>query len=263
MYNENLVKSFFKDKLEVGIYKTEDAMGKADAIMIAEALKKLLREKEVVNMVFAPAASHYAVFKYLFKIEGIEWNRVNGFHLDEYIGLSEDSPERIANFAKVHIFSKAAFKNTYCMRSNVSDPEAECERYAELLKEHPLDIGVIGIGQNGHLAYNEPGVADFNDPKLVKVIEIDSKSINQAAEKDGIFASEDSVPRMAMTMTIPAIMSVPQLFVAVPRSHKQQAIKDTIESEISEKCPATILRTHDNAKLFLDMESAALLKEIR
>jgi len=260
MYKENLVKSFIIDKMEVGIYKTEEAMGIADAVMISETLKKLLKEKETVNMVFAPAASHYAVYKHLFSIEGIEWNRVNAFHLDEYVGLSDDSPERIANFAKVHIFSKAPFKNTYCMNSNVSDPEAECKRYEELLRKHPLDIGVIGIGQNGHIAYNEPHVADFNDPRLVKVVEIDEQSINQAAEKDNIFKNEDSVPRIAMTMTIPAIMSANYLFIAVPKSHKQKAVKDAIEGEITEKCPASILRTHKCAKLFLDMESAAALK---
>ncbi len=259
MYNVNLVKSFRKDNLEVGIYKTEDAMGKADAIMIGDTLKKLLKEKEVVNMIFAPAVSHCAVFKHLFNINGIEWNRVNAFHLDEYIGLKPDSSERIANFAKQNIFNKANFKNAYCMMSYADNPEAECERYAALLKEHPLDIGVIGIGQNGHIAYNEPSTANFNDNKIVKIVKIDSQSINQASKKDRIFHDESNVPQMAMTVTIPLIMSIKNLFIAVPQKHKQQAVRDTIEGEISERCPASIIRIHNNAKLFLDLESAALL----
>lgn len=259
MLKTNLVRKFDVDQLGVYVYETEDAMGRADAYAITERIKELARDKEEINMVFAPAASHYAVFKHLFTFDNVPWEKVNAFHLDEYVGLKDDAPQRIVNFAKKNIFSKAPFKSIHTMNSDIRDIDEECTRYTADLKNHPLDIAVIGIGQNGHLAYNEPHVSDFKDPLWVKKVLIDAKSINQAAEKDSIFVKEDEVPRIAMTMTIPAIMSAKHVYVAVPRVHKKAAVKETLCGEIIDSNPASILRQHPNAYLFLDKDSSAEL----
>ncbi|MDD4000146.1 MAG: 6-phosphogluconolactonase [Bacilli bacterium] len=253
-----LKKEFVVDQLKVKVYESEDEMGRAAAKAISEEIIKKLKEKAELNMVFAPAVSQLAVFKYLFKNEEIDWQRINAFHLDEYIGLSLEDERRIVNFAKKHIFSKGNFKAVYTLDSS-NDPEAECERYSELLKAHPFDIGVIGIGTNGHIAYNEPNSADFNDPKLVKIIQIDQVSVKQAVDYDRVFAAKDDVTTKAITLTIPAIINADSLFVSVPRAHKQNAVYDTLNAEINTDCPATILRTHRKATMFLDNHSSSRL----
>ncbi|WP_105615248.1 6-phosphogluconolactonase [Vallitalea okinawensis] len=263
MLQEKLIKQAKVDQIEVFIYEDEKSMAEADAKAITEMIKGLGEEKEEINIVFAPAASHYAVYEILFTFADVPWHKVNAFHLDEYIGLPDDAPERIVNFAYKHIFSKASFNNIFTMRSNVTDVEAECQRYANLLEQYPLDIAVIGIGQNGHLAYNEPHVSDFNDPYKVKKINLDQKSINQASEKDGIFKCEDFVPKVAMTMTVPAIVSAKHIFLAVPQKHKKDAVKETLLGDVINTNPASILRRHRSVKLFLDKDSSKeILNEI-
>lgn len=250
---------FKKDKLDVKIYDNRDSMGMAAADDIAECIKKLLAEKEEINMIFAAAPSQNDMLLHLCEKTDIEWERINAFHMDEYIGLKPDAPQCFSNFLKRYIFDLKPFKSVNLVNAAATDPEEECKRYAALLEKNPVDIVCMGIGENGHIAFNDPHVADFKDPKKVKPVELDDVCRNQQVN-DGCFKSIDEVPKFAITLTIPTLMSAKYNFCVVPAATKAQAVKNTVEGEISEACPATILRNKDNAIMYCDADSSALLK---
>lgn len=247
------------DKLAVEIYRTRQDMGSAAGAAVAGKVRELLSKQESVTMVFAAAPSQNEFLEALSIEPGVDWSRVVAFHLDEYIGLPDDAPQRFVWYLKEHIFERVNPGKVYYLNGNPISPAEECERYSRLLKEHPLDIACIGIGENGHIAFNDPPFADFADPHAVKVVELDEKSRLQQVH-DGCFSSLDQVPTHALTMTVPAIMSAHWLYCMVPGPTKREAVKRALEGEISTECPASILRTHDNATLFLDLDSAAGLK---
>lgn len=249
---------FKKDELLVKIFDTRDEMGKASAKDIAECMKKSLKEKAEINMIFAAAPSQNDMLLHLLEEEGIEWERVNAFHMDEYIGLSKDAPQCFSNFLKRYIFDLKPFKSVNLINPAAEDAEAECQRYTELLKAHPIDIVCMGIGENGHIAFNDPHVAEFNDAKMVKVVELDDVCRQQQVN-DGCFAKLDDVPKTALTLTIPTLINVGYNFCVVPAPTKANAVKNTVHGEISEKCPATILRNKKNAIMYCDKDAASLL----
>ncbi|WP_332369197.1 6-phosphogluconolactonase [Spirosoma telluris] len=191
------------------------------------------------------------------KQPGIAWERVNAFHMDEYIGLSDDAPQRFGNFLKTRLFDKVPLNAIYYINGN-NDPGLECKRYEALLHEHPTDIVCMGIGENCHIAFNDPHVAHFNDPVFVKKVGLDITSRWQQVH-DGCFATLEQVPEYALTLTIPALIKAPVIFCMVPAAHKAEAIQHTVTDAISEEYPSTMLRQHDNATLFIDQDSGALL----
>lgn len=252
------MREFTKDKLTVRAYESRTLMGEAAAKDISAKIKELLKTREQINMIFAAAPSQNDVLKALAEDKSIEWQRVNAFHMDEYVGLPADAPQGFGNFLKEHIFSLAPFKSVNYIDCTAPCPECECKRYAGLLADNPTDIVVMGIGENGHIAFNDPGVADFNDPEAVKKVALDEVCRNQQVN-DGCFASIDEVPTHALTLTVPTLVKAPWLFCIVPASTKANAVKRTLEGEINEECPATILRTRENAILYLDGDSSALI----
>ena len=253
------MRSFVKDLLKVEIYTTRDEMGAAAAKDIKAAIARALSEKETINMIFAAAPSQNEVLRALALDSEIEWGRVNAFHMDEYIGLDENAPQGFGNFLKRSIFGIAPFKSVNYIRPYATDAEAECERYAALLGEHPVDIVVLGIGENGHIAFNDPPVADFADPRAVKAVKLDEVCRNQQVN-DGCFAAIDDVPTHAITLTVPTLMSGKELFCIVPAPTKAEAVRSTVHGEISEACPASVMRTHPAVTLYLDADSSALLE---
>ena len=250
--------TFQKDLLTVNVYESRTEMGEAAAADIKACILSLLQTKETINMIFAAAPSQNEVLYALATDKEIPWNRVNAFHMDEYIGLSADAPQGFGNFLKEHIFGLADFKSVSYINISASDAEAECERYAALLAKHPTDIGVMGIGENGHIAFNDPPVADFKDPKAVKPVELDEVCRNQQVN-DGCFARLEDVPKTAITLTVPTLFAGDHLFCIVPARTKARAVKATLCDEINEKCPATVLRRHESAILYLDGDSSSLL----
>ena len=250
--------TFQKDLLTVNVYESRTEMGEAAAADIKACILSLLQTKETVNMIFAAAPSQNEVLYALATDTEIPWNRVNAFHMDEYIGLSADAPQGFGNFLKEHIFGLADFKSVSYINVSASDAEAECERYAALLAKHPTDIVVMGIGENGHIAFNDPPVADFKDPKAVKPVELDQVCRNQQVN-DGCFARLEDVPKTAITLTVPTLFAGDHLFCIVPARTKARAVKATLCDEINEKCPATVLRRHESAILYLDGDSSSLL----
>lgn len=246
------------DKLEVKIFETRPEMGAAAATDIKNKLVELLAGKRELNVIFAAAPSQNEVLAALVADKEIEWNRIHAYHMDEYIGLHADAPQGFGNFLRAHIFDHVPFASVNCIDCSAVDADAEAERYGRLLDEHPADVVVMGIGENGHIAFNDPPVADFCDPKTVKAVKLD-EICRQQQVNDGCFAKIDDVPTHALTLTVPALTRAPFLFCIVPASTKAWAVKETLTGSVDEHCPASILRTHDHAILYLDRDSAALL----
>ncbi len=251
------MKEIKRDNLKTKIFDTRDEMGKAAAQDIREKIGQLLRQKKEINMIFAAAPSQIEVLASLAE-DDIEWNRVNAYHMDEYIGLPADAPQGFGNFLKKHIFDKVPFKSVHYIDGAVADPEKEAVRYGKLLQDNPPDIVVMGIGENGHIAFNDPPVADFNDKKGVKVVKLDEICRNQQVH-DNCFSHLDDVPRTAITLTIPTLVSAPWLFCIVPAKTKANAVRECLNGKIDEHCPASVLRLKNNAVLYLDRDSASLL----
>ena len=253
------MKTFTKDTLKVNIYETRSEMGRAAASDIKAKIAELLAKKAEINMIFAAAPSQNEVLYSLATDKEIEWNRVNAFHMDEYIGLDKDAPQGFGNFLRDHIFGIAPFKSVNYIDVTATDPDAEAARYSALLEKNPIDIVVMGIGENGHIAFNDPPVADFADTKKAKPVKLD-EICRQQQVNDGCFAKIDDVPTHAITLTVPMLVSAPWLFCIVPAPTKANAVFETINGTIDEHCPASVLRTQENAILYLDSDSSSLLK---
>ncbi|MBO7297780.1 MAG: glucosamine-6-phosphate deaminase [Clostridia bacterium] len=252
------MKTFKKDKLTVEIYEKRTLMGEAAARDIKAKIAELLAGKQEINIIFAAAPSQNDVLKALVEDKEIEWNRVNAYHMDDYIGLDKDAPQGFGNFLKAHIFGLVPFKSVNYIDITTTNPEQEAERYGKLLQENPTDIVIMGIGENGHIAFNDPPVADFKDEKWVKPVKLD-EICRQQQVNDGCFSCIDDVPTHAMTLTVPTLVRAPYLFCIVPAPTKAKAVYETLNGSIDEHCPASVLRTHENAKLYLDNESSKLL----
>ncbi|MBB6671217.1 glucosamine-6-phosphate deaminase [Cohnella nanjingensis] len=241
------------DSLEVRVYPDRAALGRAAGADIARAMRELLAVRERIRMVFAAAPSQNETLEALVR-EELPWERVTAFHMDEYIGLAPDAPQRFGQFLRERLFD-AVRPGTVHYIDGTSDPETECERYAGLLREAPIDLVCLGIGENGHLAFNDPPVADFADSLTVKPVELD-ESCRRQQVNDGCFARIEDVPRRALTMTVPALFAGGQLFCAVPGRTKRQAVQRTLTGEIAADCPATVLRRHPRCTLYVDRDAA-------
>lgn len=247
--------SFLTDKLQVQVYPARAAMGAAAAEQVAAVIIRLLAEQPVVNIIFAAAPSQQEFLETLVAQPGIDWQRINAFHMDEYVGLPADAPQGFGNFLRERIFSKVPFREVFYLDGQAADPAAECRRYAALLEQYPTDIVNMGIGENAHIAFNDPHVADFNDPVLVKIVDLDEACRRQQVN-DGCFAAIEEVPRYALTLTVPALMRGRYLFCMVPGEKKATAVQHTVQGPVQEKYPSSVLRTHDAAILYLDNDSA-------
>lgn len=246
------------DSLQVKIFETRNEMGVNAAMQVAQKIKSLLDKKEYVNIIFAAAPSQNEFLQSLVEQKGIDWGRVNAFHMDEYVGLPDDAPQRFGNFLKDKIFNKLSFASVHFLDGTAKNPQQECRRYADLLAKYPTDIVCMGIGENTHIAFNDPHVADFKDTEMVKIVSLDS-ACRQQQVNDKCFEKIEWVPSSAITLTIPALLSAAYIYCIVPGKNKASAVNLTLTEEISEKYPASILRRHKNSQLFLDKDSSAKL----
>ena len=245
------------ERLSVYIFDTREEMGKVAAADAAQRINTIIAKKGEANVVFAAAPSQNDLLENLLK-ENVDWSKVRAFHQDEYVGISADEPAGFGNFLDRAIFKKVNFKQLHYLLCSAEGAEAKCEEYAELLRQYPIDLIFLGIGENGHLAFNDPAVADFNDPKLVKIVELDDVCRQQQVN-DGCFATLADVPLQAMTMTMSLIMNIPEAICVVPTIRKANAVHDALCGEVTTACPASILRNHPNAALYLDKDSASKL----
>lgn len=251
----NPIKSFKKDQLNVKIYSTNTEMGTAAAEYCANIIRDTLHSKPEAHIIVATGASQFTFYDALIGIKDLDWSKVNIFHLDEYVGMTEQHPASFRKYLKERFIAYIQPKSVFFLNGNAPDPLKEAGRYASLLKEVEIDLACIGIGENGHIAFNDPPVADFHDPELVKIVELDTDCRKQQLG-EGWFPTLEDVPTHALSLTVPGIMRAKKISCVVPDERKANAIYHTIHDKISEKCPATILRTHENCTLFLDEPSA-------
>jgi glucosamine-6-phosphate deaminase len=246
------------DKLTLHVYPGRESMGRGAAEHVAALTRELHKQQHLVNMIFAAAPSQNEFLRHLTGMTGIEWSRVVGFHMDEYIGLPKDAPQLFSKYLMDHLFSKVAMKEVHLLNAVAGDPVKECARYAELLQSHPIDIVCMGIGENGHIAFNDPPVADFNDPLLAKVVELDEPCRHQQVH-DGAFAAFADVPTHAITLTVPQLMSARYLSIVVPSERKATAVRNSLLGQVSTEVPGSILRRHSHAVMFVDTQAANAL----
>ena len=251
------MKEYRTGTLVTRVYENRAQMGAAAAKDISAEIKRLLETKSEINMIFAAAPSQNDVLAALRADSSIPWEKVSAFHMDEYIGLDEDAPQSFARFLKDALFDLLPFKSINLIRGGET-PEAECARYAELLKKYPTDIVVMGIGENGHIAFNDPPVADFHDAEIIKPVKLDDVCRMQQVH-DGCFPDFDSVPKYALSLTVPTLMKAAARFCVVPCSAKAEAVKNTLTGSVGEWCPATALRVTPNSIMYCDRDSASLL----
>lgn len=241
------------------IHFTEDraALGVAAGKAIASALRETIATNGRVTVAFAAAPSQNETLAALAAEPGIAWDRVTAYHLDEYAGASADAPFSFRRYLREHLFHRVTPAMFHAIRGEAEDPAAECERYAALLPAGGFDAALLGIGENGHLAFNDPP-CDFADPSPVRLVAL-AESCREQQVHDGAFAKLADVPTHAFTLTVPVLMAARRVFVMVPGQTKAEAVAATIEGPLSHECPASILRTHPRAALFLDAESASQL----
>lgn len=254
--------SFQIDNLKIEIYASRKQAGAAAAEAAAAEFKRLGQTQESIGVIFATGASQLETLRALIRIDGLPWDRIRGFHMDEYVGISADHAASFRYYMRHELTQRVPIRGFYEVDGNSAEPERFCAEYADALRAAHPQLCLLGIGENGHLAFNDPGVANFNDPIDMKVVALDQECKQQQVA-EGWFKSIDEVPSRAMTLTIPALVRVPKLIVSVPGSRKATILNRALHEPISTACPATILRTHPDATVYLDEESAAELGRLR
>ncbi len=243
------------ENLPVYIFETREEMGVQAAADAAKIINAVIAKNGVANVVFAAAPSQNDLLENLLK-QDIDWTKVRGFHQDEYIGIDENEPAGFGLWLRRAIFDKVPFMELHYLLCDADQADAKCAEYTELLKKYPIDLIFLGIGENGHLAFNDPAVADFNDPKMIKVVELDDVCRQQQVN-DGCFPTLNDVPKQAMSLTMSFIMSVPHAICVVPTDRKANAVYGATRGPVTTDCPASILRRHTSAGLYLDKDSAS------
>jgi glucosamine-6-phosphate deaminase len=243
--------------MNLRIASSRQQLGEFAADDIASELRRRLAQQQEVRMIFAAAPSQNEMLTELIRQRGIDWARVTAFHMDEYLGLPEGSPQLFHEWLRRTIFDQLPFKAVHLIQQR-EHPERTCREYAELLQQAPLDLCLLGIGTNGHLAFNDPP-ADFSNPEAVKIVTLDAVCRRQQVD-DGCFTRLEDVPTQAITLSIPILLSVQRIFCGVPGRLKAAAVRSMVHDPISGLLPATALRLHPNCTVYLDRDSASLLK---
>jgi glucosamine-6-phosphate deaminase len=244
--------------LKLEVHPNRNAAGAAAAQAAAVALKELALDRSSIGVIFATGASQLDMLEALVEIEGLPWERIRGFHMDEYIGIDPEHPASFRRYLRERLTQKVRMQEFSDVNGSASDPKQTARDYATKLASANPQLCFLGIGENGHLAFNDPAVANFEDPLDVKVVQLDTVCRKQQAA-EGWFQSLEEVPDAAITITVPALLRVPKLIVSVPGKRKAEIMRRTLEEPISTACPATILRTHPDATVYLDVDSAAEL----
>lgn len=253
-----LLKQVEKDQLLFKIFDNRQESGACAAHEGAEAIRSLLQKKDMVNIIFAAAPSQNDTLAALLQEPDIDWKRVRAFHMDEYVGFGREHPQSFGRYLYEHVFGQLPFGEVHYLNGAAADPEQECSRYASLLTEFPTDLVFLGIGENAHIAFNDPWIADFQDPKLVKLVPLDEVCRQQQVH-DGCFPTLDDVPTHAFSLTVPALVKAAHLFCTVPCATKAEAVYRTATASIDADTPATAMRKHPHAVMYCDAESGAKL----
>jgi len=253
---------FVVDQLRVSVHPTRGALGRASAAAAAAVMRDAIEREGSAAVIFAAAPSQN---EFLAELEGnsaIDWRRVTAFHLDEYAGLPAAHLASFRRFLRDRLLDHVPVAAFHELAGDAADLEAEADRYQRLLRKQPPVLAALGIGENGHLAFIDPAECDFEDPRDVRTVKLDEVCRQQQVH-DGAFGRLEDVPRRALSLTVPLFLRTPHAVVTVPGAAKRQAVREALEGPIDRRCPASALRRHSGAELFLDGESAALLRRHR
>ncbi len=258
MNNVEPIKTAQYDQLPVAIYRSNEELGQAAALDAREIINQAIAEKGEANIILATGNSQLTFLHALRGLVGIDWTKVNVFHMDEYLGIDPNNRASFPLFLRQHFISFVNPGSFHPIPSQPDDVEVACKEYEALLREYPADMVALGWGENGHLAFNDPPYADFDDPVWVKVVELAEASRRQQVG-EGHFDSLDEVPTHAITLTIPALLAAKAVLCIVPEARKAEAARACLTEPVSEDRPGSILRQVDHARLYLDQDSASKL----
>jgi glucosamine-6-phosphate deaminase len=250
--------SFRVDALQVQVYHSDVELGEDAAGIVQQYLQNILNQKGVAALLLATGNSQIQFLDALIGLGGIDWSRISLFHLDEYLGIPADHSASFRRYLRERVENWIQPQQFYYIEGDTLQPLIECDRYTKLLKAQPIDLCFLGVGENGHLAFNDPEVADFNDPYTVKLVKLDDANRTQQVNT-GYFPNLENVPQYAFTLTIPMICSAQKILCLAPGKRKAKVIKQMLQGDITTDCPASILRKQPQATLFLDADSAAEL----
>jgi glucosamine-6-phosphate deaminase len=256
------VRAMRVDGIDVRVYADKAALGAAAAAYAAGVIRETIAGKGAARVVFATGASQFEFLDALVPIEEIDWGNVTAFHLDEYVGIPVTHPASFRKYLRARLFDRVGPGAVHLLAGDAADVQAECDRYASLLAAGPIDLACIGIGENGHIAFNDPPVADFEDPVLVKAVALDEACRRQQLG-EGWFPTFEDVPTQALTQTVPAILRAERISCVVPDARKADAVAAALGGPISPACPASALRTHGKTVLWLDEPAAGKSSELR
>ena len=255
---KDMVASLTAGKMKLKIYPNKRAAGEAAAAAVTEELRRLDKLRDQIGVIFATGAAQFDTLDVLTSTAGLPWKKVRGFHLDEYVGLREDHPASFRHFLRERLTKRVDMGAFFEMDGTAPDLDAVCREYIKELHVAEPQLCLLGIGENGHLAFNEPAEADFQDPLEMKIVTLDQMCRQQQAA-EGWFPTWQEAPERALTLTIPTVFRVPKLIASVPGPRKAQIIRRTVHDPISTACPSTLLRTHPDVTVYLDTDSAAEL----
>lgn len=248
--------------MNVKVYPTAESAGQAAAQAVAAALRELGTRRNSVGIIFATGASQLKTLDALTSTPDLPWEKVHGFHMDEYIGIDKNHPGSFRRYLRQNLTSRVVMAAFHEIDGDAENLEKVRHEYIEKLDAADPQICLLGIGENGHLAFNDPHEAKFDDPEPMKIVTLD-RACREQQLAEGWFGSLEEVPKCALTLTIPTLLKVPRLVLSVPGKRKSTSVRRTLQSSISPACPATILRTHPNVTLFLDEESASELNPVQ
>ncbi len=252
------IRSFAVDSLSVRVYAQSADLVTAAAREAQGQLQAAIATRGHAAAILATGNSQIQFLEALIQLGGIDWSKVTLFHMDEYLGIAADHPASFIRYMRERVENRVKPGQFHFLHGDVLEPIKECERYTALLKAQPIDLCCLGIGENGHLAFNDPPVADFRDPLTVKIVQLDETNRKQQAGY-GHFASLAEVPRYGLTLTVPALCSAGKVLLLAPEKRKAAPVKTALTGPISPTCPASALRQYPQAIMLLDQESASLL----
>src|SRR3984893_301829 len=258
---KDMVTSLTAGTMKLKIYPSKRAAGEAAALAVTEELRRLDQLRDQIGVIFATGAAQFDTLEFLTSTPGLPWKKVRGFHLDEYVGLNEDHPASFRHFLRQRLTQRGDMGAFFEMDGTAPDLEAVCREYIKELHVAEPQLCLLGIGENGHIAFNEPAEADFHDPLEMKIVTLDLMCRQQQAA-EGWFPTWQEAPERALTLAIAADFAVPKPVSSVPGPRKAQVIWRTVHDPISTACPSTLLRTHPDVTVYLDVDSPAELEGI-
>jgi len=244
--------------MKVWRFRDRARMGPAAAERAAEILRAAQTERRIPRFIAATGASQFDFLAALVRQPGIDWARVEMFHLDEYLGLPMDHPASFRRYLLERLIRPAGIVRAHLLDGDVADPLTVCRRIGQRLQEESVDVAFVGIGENGHLAFNDPP-ADFDTEEPYKIVDLDERCRQQQVN-EGWFPNLDAVPRRAISMTIRQILKARRILCIVPETRKAEAVRACLEGPISPMAPASALRMHPHVEIYLDTESSSLLQ---